>query len=97
MSSAATAARRAKLTDDEEKNIPPANGRWDKARSRVLFVDRGDIVHGRRAPASRRQITRTTAGGINPRWAQNDTPSPTSRDGNLFIVPLDGRRGIVSS
>src|SRR5438093_768552 len=34
----------AKLTDEQKKNIPPANGRWDKARKRVVFADRGDIV-----------------------------------------------------
>ena len=33
-----------KLTDDEVKTVPPANGRWDKAHRRVLFVDDGDIV-----------------------------------------------------
>src|SRR6059058_4101594 len=33
-----------KLTDDQKKEAPPANDRWDKAHRRVLFVDRGDIV-----------------------------------------------------
>src|SRR4029079_18996409 len=33
-----------RLDDARKKDAPPANGRWDKARKRVLFTDRGDIV-----------------------------------------------------
>src|SRR5688572_23382704 len=33
-----------RLDDAQRKTAPPANGRWDKARKRVLFSDRGDIV-----------------------------------------------------
>ena len=69
--------------------MPPANGRWDKARKRVLFADRGDIVM-LDASGTRRWITRTTAGESSPRWASNDTAVTYVRDGNLFIVPLDG-------
>src|SRR3954471_14106300 len=34
----------AKLSDEQKKNVPPANGRWDKAHKRVVFADRGDII-----------------------------------------------------
>src|SRR6185437_3796236 len=33
-----------KLSDDEKKLAPPANGRWDKDHRRVVFTDKGDIV-----------------------------------------------------
>ena len=33
-----------KLTDEQKKITPPANGRWDKAHKRVLFVDKGDVI-----------------------------------------------------
>ena len=56
-----------KLTDDESKNIPPAaGGRWDKARTRVLFADAGDIVMVDAQSGTRRQITRTTGGEGEP-------------------------------
>src|SRR6187401_2211169 len=48
-----------KLTDDQKKTIPPANGRWDETRRRVLFSDRGDIVMVD-AAGTRKWITRTT-------------------------------------
>src|SRR5712671_2730611 len=61
-----------KLTDDQRKNVPPANGRWDKARKRVIFADRGDIVM-LDGSGTRKWITKTTAGESSPRWAKNDT------------------------
>jgi dipeptidyl aminopeptidase/acylaminoacyl peptidase len=78
-----------RLSDAQKKNIPPSNGRWDKARKRVLFADKGDIVM-LDATGTRRQITRTTAPEGNPRWARNDTAITYVREGNLFIVPADG-------
>jgi len=77
-----------KLTDDQKKTAPPANGRWDKAHKRVLFVDKGDVIL-LEANGARRWITRTTAGESSPRWARNDTAVTYVREGNLFIAPLD--------
>jgi dipeptidyl aminopeptidase/acylaminoacyl peptidase len=79
-----------KLTDDEVKAIPPAaGGRWDKGRRRVLFVDGGDIVMVDAVSGARRQITRTTGAESNPRWARNDTHVTWTREGNLFIAPVE--------
>ena len=78
-----------KLSEDERKKAPPANGRWDKAHRRVLFVDGGDIVLVDAQAGTRRQITRTTGGESNPRWARNETHVTFVREGNLFIVPVD--------
>ena len=80
-----------KLADEDAKKVPPATGgRWDKARRRVLFVDGGDIVMVDAVAGTRRQITRTTGGESNPRWARNDTHVTWTREGNLFIAPLEG-------
>jgi dipeptidyl aminopeptidase/acylaminoacyl peptidase len=84
-----------KLSDDEAKATPAANGRWDKAHRRILFVDGGDVVLVDSARGVRRQITRTTGAESNPRWARNDTHVTYVRDGNLFIVPVDGSSDAV--
>ena len=83
-----------KLTDDQKKTVPPANGRWDKPRKRVVFTDRGDIVM-LGASGARRWITRTTAGESSPRWVRNDTAISYVREGNLFVVPVDGSGGAI--
>ena len=82
-----------KLSDDEVKSAPSANGRWDKAHRRILFVDGGDVVLVDSEGGTRRQITRTTGGESNPRWARNETHVTYVRDGNLFIVPVDSPAG----
>jgi len=79
-----------KLSEDEVKNIPPsAGGRWDKARRRVLCVDGGDIVLVDAISGVRRQVTKTAGAESNPRWARNDTHVTWTREGNLFIAPID--------
>ena len=79
-----------KLSEDEAKSIPPsAGGRWDKARRRVVFVDGGDIVMVDAVAGVRRQLTKTAGAESNPRWARNDTHVAWTRDGNLFLAPLD--------
>ncbi len=86
-----------KLSDDEAKTVPPATGgRWDAAHRRVVFVDDGDIVVLDAASGVRRQITRTTGGESNPRWARNDTHVTWVRDGNLFIAPVDPKEASTS-
>ncbi|HEX3704101.1 MAG TPA: S9 family peptidase [Vicinamibacterales bacterium] len=78
------------LTDDERRSAPPANGVWDEAHRRVLFVDEGDIALVDSMAGTRRTITRTTAAESNPRWARHETAVTFTRDNNLFIVPLSG-------
>src|SRR5574338_680305 len=70
-----------KLTDDEVRHVPPANGRWDTAHRRVVFADDGDVVVVDAMSGQRRQITRTTGNETNPRWARNDTHVTYVRDG----------------
>src|SRR5437867_5783937 len=78
-----------KLSDAERRNAPPANGQWDKAHRRVLFVDQGDIVLVDSVAGTRRQVPRTTGNEGNPRWARRETAITFTRDNNLFVVPLD--------
>jgi dipeptidyl aminopeptidase/acylaminoacyl peptidase len=78
-----------KLTDDERKLAPPVNGRWDRTRRRALAIENGDVVLIDSVAGTRRWIARTTGNEGNPRWARNDTHVTFTRDGNLFIVPVD--------
>src|SRR2546423_10989499 len=78
-----------KLSDEQRRSAPAANGTWDKAHRRVLFVDQGDIVIIDSIAGTRRQITRTTGSEANPRWARRETAVTFTRDNNLFVVPLD--------
>jgi dipeptidyl aminopeptidase/acylaminoacyl peptidase len=77
-----------KLSEDEARNTPPPDGRWDHGRSRALFADRGDIVMYDARSGRRIHITKTTGAESAPRWARRGTHVTFVRDGNLFIVPI---------
>jgi hypothetical protein len=59
-----------RLTAAEAEDAPPAAGRWDKARQRLLASDDGDVVLYDGAARKRVRITRTTGSESNPRWAR---------------------------
>src|SRR5581483_2541052 len=85
-----------RLSDEERRNAPPANGAvWDRAHRRVLFVDKGDIVLVDTVDNSRVQITRTTATEAHPRWARHEQAVTFTRDNNLYLVTVGsgGSRG----
>jgi dipeptidyl aminopeptidase/acylaminoacyl peptidase len=83
-----------KLSDQEARHAPPANGRWDKARRRLLATDRGDVIVYDGTSGTRIQVTRTIGNESNPRWARRDTHVTYVRDGNLFIVPVSAEPGV---
>jgi dipeptidyl aminopeptidase/acylaminoacyl peptidase len=85
-----------KLSEAEAKLAPPAGGRWDNARKRLLFNDSGDIVIYDAATGARRQVTRTSGPESNPRWARNDTHVTYVSGGHLFIMPVDGTGTLVT-
>jgi dipeptidyl aminopeptidase/acylaminoacyl peptidase len=85
-----------KLSRTEARETPLPNGRWDKARKRMLFNDRGDVVIFDAASGARRQITKTSGAEGNPRWARNDTHVTYVSGGNLFITPVDGSGTLVT-
>ena len=78
-----------KLSEAEAKQAPPANGRWDKARKRLLYSDGGDVGIYDAATGRRRQLTKTSGPEANPRWARNDTHVTYVSGGNLFIMPVE--------
>ena len=78
-----------KLSEAEAKEAPPANGRWDKARKRLLYSDRGDIGIYDAQTGRRRPLTKTSGPESNPRWARNDTHVTYVSGGNLFIMAVD--------
>ncbi|HEX6322650.1 MAG TPA: DPP IV N-terminal domain-containing protein, partial [Vicinamibacterales bacterium] len=82
-----------KLSEEDARKAPPAGGRWDAARRRLLATDRGDIVIYDRASGTVRRITKTEGSESNPRWTRNDTAVTFVQGGNLFVVSVDTSAG----
>jgi dipeptidyl aminopeptidase/acylaminoacyl peptidase len=77
-----------KLTPEERRDAPPANGVWNEAYRRALFVEAGDILIHDGLRKTRLSVTRTTQQESNPRWARNETAVTFVGQNNLFLVPL---------
>jgi dipeptidyl aminopeptidase/acylaminoacyl peptidase len=78
-----------RLSDEERKRAPAADGVWDAAHRRALFVDEGDVVMVDTVAKARRQVTRTVEKEANPRWARRETHVTFTRGNDLFLVPLE--------
>jgi dipeptidyl aminopeptidase/acylaminoacyl peptidase len=79
------------LSAEETRTLDlPQTGRFDRAHRRALVAEGGDIVMVDVAGGTRRTLTRTSGAESSPRWARNDTAVTYMRDGNLFLLTLDG-------
>jgi dipeptidyl aminopeptidase/acylaminoacyl peptidase len=84
-----TGLRQMSADETRALDVPP-NGRFDRERKRLLVIENGDVVVYDAASGARRMITRTAAVESNARWARNDTAITFVRDGNLYLMSLDG-------
>jgi dipeptidyl aminopeptidase/acylaminoacyl peptidase len=79
-----------KLSEDELKSAPPANGELSKDKTMTVFAEDGDIfIYDHRA-GTRRQLTRTTEAESNPRFTRDGRRVSFTRGGNLYVMSLDG-------
>lgn len=79
-----------RLTDDEARQAPPANGDLSKDKTMTVFTDEGDIFIYDHAKGARRQITRTVDAETNPRFTFDQKRIYFTRQGNLYVMTLDG-------
>jgi len=79
------------LTPEEVRGLDaPATGRFDRAHKRTIAAEGGDIVITEVATGNKRVLMRTSDVESNPRWVRNDTAVTFMRDGNLYLMSLDG-------
>ena len=82
-----------RLTDEERKKAPAADGVWDNAHRRVLSVDDGDVVMVDSVARTRRQVTRTVEKESSPHWARRESHVSFLRGNDVYLVPLDAGGG----
>ncbi|MGA3238383.1 MAG: prolyl oligopeptidase family serine peptidase [Bryobacteraceae bacterium] len=78
-----------KLTDDEIKRIPPANGDTSKDRRWTVYSQAGDVFLFDNSSGAIRQITKTADAELNPRFLPGGKRISFTRGGNLFVMSLD--------
>src|SRR5229473_6112178 len=79
-----------RLTEDEAKQAPPANGELSKDKTMTVFADEGDVFVYLHANGTRRQITRTVDAETNPHFTFDQKRIYFTRQSNLYVMPLDG-------
>jgi len=79
-----------RLTDEEAKLAPPANGELSKDKSMTVFADEGDIFIYDHAKHMRRQITKTIDAETSPHFTFDQKRIYFTRLNNLYVMPLDG-------
>lgn len=78
-----------RLTDDEAKLAPPANGELSKDKAMTVFTDEGDIFIYDHAKGARRPITRTVDAETNPHFTFDQKRIYFTRLNNLYVMTLD--------
>lgn len=79
-----------RLSDEEARQVPPANGELSKDKTMTLFTEDGDIFIYDHTKGMRQQITRTTDGESNVRFTADQKQIYFTRQNNLYVMGLDG-------
>src|SRR5262245_18194182 len=79
-----------RLSEEEAKQAPPANGELSKDKTMTVFTDEGDIFIYDHAKGARRQITRTVDAETNPHFTFDQKRIYFTRLNNLYVMSLDG-------
>ena len=77
-----------RLSDDEAKQAPPANGELSKDKSMTVYTDEGDIFIYDHAKNARRQITKTVDAETNPHFTFDQKRIYFTRANNLYVMNL---------
>jgi dipeptidyl aminopeptidase/acylaminoacyl peptidase len=79
-----------RLSDEEAKQAPPANGELSKDKTMTVFTDEGDVFIYDHGKAGRRQITRTVDAETNAHFTFDQKHIYFTRLNNLYLMALDG-------
>ncbi|MBI2149249.1 MAG: DPP IV N-terminal domain-containing protein, partial [Acidobacteria bacterium] len=77
-----------RLTDEEEKEAPPADGVENAARTRKVYVRDGDVYLLDLKNGARRRMTATVAEESNPGFTLDPDHLYFTRDNNLYLLSI---------
>src|SRR5258707_9353556 len=79
-----------RLSDDEAKQAPPANGELSKDKTMTVFTDEGDVFIYDHVKNQRRQITRTVDAETGAHFTFDQKHIYFTRQGNRYVMELEG-------
>ncbi len=78
-----------KLTDEESKLAPPANGSETRDHKRMVYASDGDLFLFDFTTGTRHQLTKTADAESNPAFTQDEKRVAFMRGGNLYVMSLE--------
>src|SRR5438105_4179749 len=78
-----------KLTDEEIKNLPPAEGDTTRDQRLTVYSNAGDLFVFDNTTGKIQQLTKTTDVEANPRFTHDGKRVSFTRNGNLYVMSLD--------
>jgi dipeptidyl aminopeptidase/acylaminoacyl peptidase len=78
-----------KLSDEEAKSAPPANGEPSLDRSRIVYAREGDLFVYDNTTGKTRQLTKTTDVESSPRFLRDGKHVAFTRANNLYVMSLE--------
>jgi dipeptidyl aminopeptidase/acylaminoacyl peptidase len=79
-----------RLTEDEARLAPPANGELSKDRTKTLFTEDGNIFLYDHTKNERRSLVKTNDPESNPHFTFDQKGIYFTRQNNLYVMSLDG-------
>ena len=78
-----------KLSDEESKLAPPANGNRTRDRKRMVYASDGDLFLYDFSTGTRQQLTKTADAESNPAFTHDEKRVAFTRGGNLYVMSLE--------
>jgi len=79
-----------RLSEEEARQAPPANGELSKDKSLTVYTDEGNIFIYDHLKGERRQVIRTVDAETNPHFTLDQKHIYFTRQNNLYVMALDG-------
>lgn len=79
-----------RLSEEEARQAPPANGELSKDKSMTVFTEEGDVFIFDHVKNARRQLTRTVDAETNAHFTFDQRRVYFTRLSNLYVMSLDG-------
>lgn len=78
-----------RLSEDEARLAPPANGELSKDRTKTVYAEEGNIFLYEHASGERRQLIKTSDAESNPHFTFDQKNIYFTRQSNLYVMSLD--------
>jgi dipeptidyl aminopeptidase/acylaminoacyl peptidase len=78
-----------KLSEEEIKTLPPVFGDTTRDQRLTVYANAGDLYLYDNTSGKTQQLTKTTDNEANPHFTQDGKRVSFTRNGNLYVMPLD--------